>query len=115
MNEIPIKFIETYIMKECRDRVKHEWKNKPEKLFYKVCHSPEELFKNEYKGRSPAIELNEKCFFLFGRKVNQSLYSEADKFIGSGSGMLVISVTGDKFYAESESTKGYPFVSYASE
>ena len=101
-------------MKKCHERVKHEWKNKPEKLFYKICHTPESLFKKECKGKLSTLDLNEECFFLAGRKVNQALYSEAEKFVGSGNGILIISVTGTKFYTESESTKGHPSISHGS-
>jgi hypothetical protein len=113
MNEIPRKFTETFLNKEVRERVAHEWKKRPEKLYRRVCHFPDELFKNEYLDKSPTIEGNEPCYILTGQEIKESIFSEADKWIGIGSGVLIITTSGSKFYAESEATKGHPYVSYA--
>ena len=113
MKEIPKQFVESFVMKDARERVVHEWKKNPEKLFLKVCHSPGELFKSEFKAKQPTIDPNESCYYLAGRNIHESTFSEAEKWVGIGSGVLIVTTTGSKFYAESESTKGHPSISYA--
>jgi len=113
MKKAPTAFIESFIQKEHRERVSHEWCKKEEKLYYKICHNSEELFKPECSGRASTINSNESCFMLSGSRINEVLYSEAEKKIDTGYGVLIVTTSGNKFYAESESTKGYPSVSYA--
>jgi len=114
MKEAPEAFIETFIQKSCRERVAHEWKKKQEKLYYKVCHKPEELFISKYEGKKSNIKENENCYVLLGGNVMEQMpFHEAKEYIGCGDGVLIVTLNGSMFYAESESTKGHPYVTYA--
>lgn len=113
MDKVPENFANHFVRKDIRERVIHEWKKKPEKLHARICHSANDMFDDRYKNQIASFESNEKCFILNGRNIELSTFQEAESYLGIGSGVLIVSENGNKFIAETESSKGVPYETYA--
>jgi hypothetical protein len=62
-----------------------------------------------------SIDDEETCYVLMGvGGIRKMPFSEAKKNIGHGTGILVVTIDGSKFYAESEYIKGFPTERYSS-
>ena len=66
MRTLPEQFLNRFIRKEMRDRAAHEWKKKPSRLHYRICHKVTELFKDQYKNRHAEFRGDETVLFLCG-------------------------------------------------
>ncbi len=117
MIEIPKEFLDRYVRKAFRERFSHEWKSKPGRLNSRICHFSDELFKPEFK--HDQYDYSKICFkddegvlILGSAYVDKIKYCEAKVFLGRGIGVLIISIDGTKFIAETESMKGQPYKTY---
>ena len=111
--EIPQPFLERFVLEPMRRRVEHEWRKKPDKLHSRICHAASDLFDARFLTGEASFESDEEVFVLAGGHPVSLKYSEAEAELGSGSGVLIVAASGEKFVAETESTKGTPFVVYA--
>ena len=107
-------FDEKFVISNVRARFLHEALKKPERLHARICHAITELFESKYSGRELKSSPEQQCLILSGRKgFTITTWHEASKNIGRGEGLLVVSVDGMSFYAETEATKGKPSISYS--
>lgn len=96
-----------------RDRVAHEWKNKPEKLHYRICHKAEELFEPQFKKGRAAFQKDETVLFLCASETELLPFREAEQFLGRGMSVLIVDLDGSKFIAETETEKEHPYETFA--
>ena len=88
-----------------RERVAHEWKKKPVKLHYRVCHKAHELFSENFRGGQAVFASDEKVLFLCGNNTWELPFSEAQSYLGRGYGILIVASDGSRFIAETESVR----------
>ena len=107
-------FASAYVVPAFRDRFVHEAARRPDKLLARVCHKPDDMFEASLaKGRC-SFELSEACLILSSpRGFRTSTWAEVQRAMGLGDGFLVIGAAGEKFYAETEATRGAPSVMFA--
>lgn len=91
-----------------RDRVAHEWRKKPARLHYRICHKSEELFLKQYKGKRVTFQDHEEVMYLCGTKTHEGVFAEAAEHLGFGMGVLIVALDGSKFIAETEYEQGFP-------
>jgi len=113
MESIPFRFLEKFVRKNLRDRIEHEWRKKPEKLHYRICHKAEEVFPDNLKHDRVEFSSDEMVYLLLGGKPRLVPFSEAESHLGCGDGVLIIEETGSKFIAETESSHGAPYETYS--
>ncbi|MDQ7827059.1 MAG: hypothetical protein RDV48_29955 [Candidatus Eremiobacteraeota bacterium] len=110
------KFADRFVKREFRNRFLHEAVKKPQKLHSRICHGIEELFEKSLAGGRCSFEPSERCLVLSGDKgFREAEWAEALDLMGMGEGLLVIGQDGDRFYAESEASKGIISMAYAGE
>ena len=112
MKPLPENFIEQFIQKRMRDRVAHEWRKKPDRLHYRICHKSAELFLNQYKGKRVTFHDHEEVLYLCGTQRCEGVFAEAARYLGSGTGILIVTLDGGKFIAETEYESGFPSEMY---
>jgi hypothetical protein len=96
-------FAITFVNREFCDRFIHEAMKKPTKLHARVCHRIEELFPPQYRNRSVQFDPMAPCLLLgWGHGLQETTWAEAHKQTGRGGGILIIDMSGKKFYAETE-------------
>ncbi len=107
-------FTDRFVLATARERFLHEAKNKPQRLLERICHSAHELLDKSLTGnRFKPKEANE-YLMLSGKKGFIVITGQqAFNLMGSGEGVLIISVDGEDFYAETEATKGTPSMQYS--
>jgi hypothetical protein len=107
-------FSARFVRPEFRTRFVHEAVKKPDKLYARVCHNIDDLFKESLANGRCTFNGTDPCIMLAGLKgFRAATWSEAHRLMGLGDGLLVIGSGGTKFYAETEAMQGAPSVSYA--
>jgi hypothetical protein len=106
MIQPPSEFLESCVRKEARDRFKHDWAKRPERLDYRVCHDLELLFLPRFRGKSAIFGANEDVIVFFCGSARVMQYADAEALLDSGEGILLISMDGRRFLAQSEYVKG---------
>jgi hypothetical protein len=102
------KFSDKFVNKNLQTRIEHEFQNKPGKLYERICHDADSLFQSKFKNSSIEFDENEICYIFRGGKPELVKFHEANRFLGNGDGVLIVSENGQKFIAETEYQKGYP-------
>lgn len=96
-------FAANFVIPEMRERFVHEAIKKPKKLHARICHGIEEVFPSKYKENVVPFAPDGPCLFIGWRQALEELtWSDASKEAGLGGGILIIDISGRKFYAESE-------------
>lgn len=95
-----------------RDRVAHEWEKKPDKLHYRICHQADRVFADNFRGGHTDFGSNEVVLVQSGSQPREIRFSEAEKRLGCGYGVLNVSTDGSRFLAETESGKHHPYEVY---
>jgi len=95
-------FAANFVHPEFRDRFIHEALKKPRKLHERICHRISEVFPPQYEDKTVSFTPDGPCLFIgWGPVLEQLAWSEAAKKVGLG-GVLIIDMSGRKFYAETE-------------
>lgn len=113
MPALPDRFLQRFVRKEVRDRVAHEWKQKPDKLHDRICHHADELFADYLRGGHADFGSDEIVLVLSRQATKEISFSEAERHLGCGDGVLIVSTDGSRFLVETESGKGHPYEIYA--
>lgn len=95
-------FAKNFVLPEFRERFVHEALKKPVKLHSRICHRMEEIFPSQYQDQTVPFTPDGPCLYLgWGPELEELTWSEAAKKVGLG-GILIIDISGHKFYAETE-------------
>ncbi|MAT68100.1 MAG: hypothetical protein CMJ58_01100 [Planctomycetaceae bacterium] len=113
MPELPQTFVDHFIRKPLRERVAHEWRKRPERLEYRICHRAHELFPVSLKGGTARFDADEMVLVLRGTETEEMPYSAVEPYLNCGLGVLVVSRDGRRFLAETEAGPGRPCEVYA--
>lgn len=113
MYSLPDQFLQKFVRKTMRKRVAHEWQKKPEKLHARICHQAGELFESKFKSQTVEFTSKEECLVLSGSQIKILQFSEIKDFLGVGDGILIVSIDGSRFIAETETVKGRPHEIYS--
>jgi hypothetical protein len=110
-------FAAAHVHREFRARFVHEALKKPAKLHYRICHVMDDVFPSRYaNGKVPFAE-NDLCVAITGKGAVPTLEPLPWRTLKiheqEGFGLLVGSLDGSRFYAESESDYRYPFFIYS--
>ena len=104
MKIIPEAFLNKFVRKEFKERFAHEWKKKPGKLNTRICHSADDIFKQQYKFAHGKYDYSRSLFaddeivyVLRTAWIDELSYREVKDDLEQGLGILVISVDGSKF------------------
>ncbi len=108
MSTLPEQFLKKFIRKEMRDRVVHEWRKKPAGLHYRFCYKATELFNDQYKNGRAEFRAEETVLLLRGEETHLIPFSEAEQYLGTGYGVLIVELNGSEFIAETGTEKGDP-------
>lgn len=113
MASLPDHFVQRFVRREMRDRVAHEWEKKPDKLHFRICHNADALFADSFRGGHADFGSDEIVLALSGSTTKEIPFSESQKYLGCGRGVLIVSTDGSRFLAETESGKDQPYEIYA--
>lgn len=95
-------FSRAFVVKNFRNRFVHEAIKKPARLHQRICHGIEDVFPIAYKNCSIQFLPDEPCLILWSNlRLEKSTWSQVQQ-VGNGDGILVISLSQLKFYAETE-------------
>ena len=95
-------FAESFVLPDFRERFIHEALKKPRKLHERICHRISEVFPAQYQDQRVPFTPNGPCLLIGRDPAYQEItWSEAEAKVGLG-GILIIDMTGHKFYAETE-------------
>ena len=104
-------FAANFVVPEFRERFIHEALKKPQRLHQRICHRIETVFPVKYQGATALFSPDEACLLIgWGQtviektswsEVEKTSWSEVEKMKGAG-GILVLDISGRKFYAETE-------------
>jgi hypothetical protein len=73
-----------------------------------------EIFVESSRGRRPSINDEEICYIMSSSgRVEEMPFTEAKNDIGNGMGLLIVTIDGRKFYAETEYHQGFPTKTYS--
>lgn len=98
---------ELFVQPAFRERFVHEGVKKPAKLMRRIAHDIESVFENQFVGVNIAFHEADFCWIysLTGR-LKATTWGEARTLVDiGGGGVLIIDVSGRKFFAQSE---GFP-------
>lgn len=107
------RFADKFILATARERFIHEARKKPQRVLDRVCHNAHELFDTSLKGNRFQPTEADDYLMLSGKSgfiVIQG--SQVSRRIGTGEGVLIISMSGEAFYAETEAMRGIPAIEY---
>jgi hypothetical protein len=96
-------FAAAFVKPEFQQRFVHEALKKPTKLHERVCHKIDDLFPVKYRNGTVAFKADAPCLVIgWHRGLKEATWGEAHKQMQLGGGLLVIDLSGTKFYAETE-------------
>ena len=98
-----------------RERFVHEAMKKPQRLASRICHSIEEVLSGSYLPDGTPFAPQDVCVPISGTDLNlqECHWMDLAPYVDRGAGVLIASKTGDRFYAETESEYGSPYVVYS--
>lgn len=108
-------FAARFVASEFRERFVHEAMKKPQRLATRVCHSIEEVLSGSYLPDENPFGPQDVCVPIFGTDLNlqECRWMDLTCYVGHGAGVLIASMACDRFYAETESEYGSPFVVFS--
>ena len=112
---LPDRFLRTFVRRSLRERFAHEWGRRPGTAHGRICHGISDLFEDRWQSSAAPFAPDEPCLLLGGGAARTATFAEAAADLGAGSGVLIVSLDGGRFVAESEATQGCPSVRYAGE
>jgi hypothetical protein len=109
------EFAARFVDPAFRERFVHEAMKKPERLATRICHSIQDVLSDTYLSGVTPFEAQDRCVPISGTDLDLRECSWADlsPYVNRGTGVLIASKAGDRFYAETESEHGAPYLVYS--
>jgi hypothetical protein len=104
-----------FVGESFRERFVHEAMNKPHRLATRICHSIEEVLSGSYLSDGTPFAPQDVCVPISGTDLNlqECCWMDLSAYVDRGAGVLIASKACDRFYAETESEYGSPYVVYS--
>jgi hypothetical protein len=99
-------FASQFVVHEFRDRFVHEATRQPAKLRARICHETDRVIPARFKNGVAHGAPGETWLLLESDGFRATTWEEVSERMRAGSGMLALSSSGDRFYAESEDSSG---------
>lgn len=108
-------FAARFVILSYRERFVHEAMKKPQRLATRICHSIGEVLSQSYLADSLSFDPKDECVPISGTDLNlqECCWVDLSPYVRRGTGVLIASKACDRFYAETESEYGLPFVVYS--
>jgi hypothetical protein len=109
------EFAAHFVVPSYRERFVHEAMKKPQRLATRICHSIGEVLSQSYLSDSISFDPQDESVPISGTDMDLQECSWVDlsPYVRRGAGVLIASKACDRFYAETESEYGSPFVVYS--
>ena len=109
------EFAARFVIPSYRERFVHEAMKKPQRLATRICHSIGEVLSQSYPADSISFDPQDECVPISGTDLNlqECCWVDLSPYVGRGAGILIASKACDRFYAETESEYGSPFLVYS--